>query len=295
MSEKLQQLLHDEAERIDVPPPPVDAILTGVRRRGEHRWTWGLVAVAATAAVVAGSLIGVDRLLADVGGTSTGPPAAGGGTRASATPTQGPLAVSGSGVEDQPFGADQDDVVTALGSRYGKPDISMETQRYVRIPGQLGWFERADDPLSLSWQYEYTSLRCWGTLCLIFGGNDAETLQLRGWEITRNKTWPTTPSPGTSSTAKPTRPRSPDVRLAGTGIRLGDSWKKLHAAYPDTTVGGAEGASLAVKNIPWAGISDGVGAWRLSGSWDYTRPRHVPAGAKVTRLSAGEGPEPGCC
>ena len=294
MSEKLQQLLHDEAARIDVPPPPIEAILTDVRRRREHRWTRNLVAVAATAAVVAGSLIGANRLLADVGASSAGPPAAGSPT-SSPTPAQGPVLVSGSGVEDQPFGAAEDDVVTALSARYGKPDISMGTQRYVRIPGQKGWFERADDPSSLSWQYEYTSLRCWGTLCLVFGGDDAETLQLRGWELTKNRTWAVSPSPGTPSTAEPTSPRSPDVRLAGSGIRLGSTWKQLHAAYPDTVGGGGEGASLVVKNTPWAGISDGVGAWRLSGGWDYTRPTHVPAGAKVIRLSAGEGPQPGCC
>ena len=89
-------------------------------------------------------------------------------------------------------------------------------------------------------------------------------------------------------------PRS-DVRLAGTGIRLGDSWERLHAAYPDVVVSGAEGSTVAVRNTPWAVVFDGVAGWRLSGPWDYTHPARAPAGAVVTRLSAGEGPEPGCC
>ena len=87
----------------------------------------------------------------------------------------------------------------------------------------------------------------------------------------------------------------PDVRLADTGIGLGDSWKRLHAAYPRTVVTGAEGASLAVQKTPWPGIFDGVAGWRLSGIWDFERPTHVPGGAVVTRLSGGQGPEPGCC
>jgi hypothetical protein len=90
-------------------------------------------------------------------------------------------------------------------------------------------------------------------------------------------------------------PTSPEVTLADTGLRLGDSWEALHAAYPSTTVGGAEGNSLAVENTPWDGIFDGVATWRLSGPWDFEQPTKAPPDAAITRISAGEGPEPGCC
>jgi hypothetical protein len=52
---------------------------------------------------------------------------------------------------------------------------------------------------------------------------------------------------------------------------------------------------VAVKNTPWADVSDGAAGWRLSGQWDHTRPSQAPDGAVVTRLSGDEGPEPGCC
>ena len=71
---------------------------------------------------------------------------------------------------------------------------------------------------------------------------------------------------------------SRDVRLTRTGIGLGDSWKRLHAAYPGTLIGGAEGASVAVRNTPWTGVFDGVAGWRLSGQWDFSHPtRRRPA------------------
>lgn len=130
-------------------------------------------------------------------------------------------------------------------------------------------------------------MRCWGTLCLVFGGDTADSLQLRGWELAQTRRW--------SGYQELTDLRWPDVRLAQTGIGLGDSWKSLHAAYPNTVGAGGEGASLTVRSTPWDGVSDGVGAWRLSGQWDASRPQRVPPGATVTRPSGGEGPEPGCC
>ena len=169
-------------------------------------------------------------------------------------------------------------MVAAVTDRLGEPDSSDGPQRYVRIAGHQGWYEVAGDPISPSWRYRVTSSACWGDLCLVFGGRDADTLLLRGWTLMRLR--------GASDV---------DVRLKRTDIRLGDTWRKLHAAYPDTTVGGAEGASLAVHDTPWSGIFDGVAEWRLSGQWDYTHPHRVPPRAKVTRLSGGEGPEPGCC
>jgi hypothetical protein len=188
------------------------------------------------------------------------------------------LQVSGSGVGSQPFGTDADEVVAEVAARLGEPDDASGPQEFFRIPGQDGWFEVADDPISPSWPYPVVSRSCWDALCVIFGGDDADALRLRGWELAAG--------PGREAL---------DVHLAGTGIRLGDSWKRLRAAYPETAVGGAEGASLAVLSTPWTGIFDGAAAWRLSGQWDHTRPHHVPAGAVVTRLSGGEGPEPGCC
>jgi len=188
------------------------------------------------------------------------------------------LQVSGRGVGSHAFGADADAVLAAVTERLGEPDSTDGPDRYTRIRGHDGWFEVADDPISPSWRYRLTSTTCWGVACLVFGGNDVDSLRLRGWVLTRH---------GATS--------RPDVRLAGSGIRLGDSWERLHAAYPDTEAHGAEGASLDVRRLPWRAPSDGVGAWRLSGTWDWTRPERVPPGARVTRLSAGEAPEPGCC
>ena len=285
MSDTLQHLLREEAERIDVPPPPTNAIVTDGRRRRTVRRTQGLIALAASVAVVAGGLVGVSRLLADNARGLSPDPAS--DPSASATVVGGPLDVSGSGVGTQPFGTDADEVLAAVGARFGEPDLTLGPQRYVRIPGSDAWFEDADDPLSPSWQYPITSVTCWDTLCLIFGGDAVDTLQLRGWELAQHRRW--------SGFEERKDLHSPDVRLVGTGIRLGDSWKRLHAAYPGTVVGGAEGASVAVHNTPWTGVFDGVAGWRLSGQWDYSHPTEAPAGAVVTRLSGGEGPQPGCC
>ena len=286
MTDQLQHLLRAEAERIDVPPPPTNAIVTDGRRRRTVRRTQGLIALAASVAVVAGVLVGVDRLLSDDARGSAPDPASN-PSAPSPTVVGGPLEVSGSGVGTQPFGADPDEVLAAVGTHFGEPDLTVGPQRYARIPGSDGWFEDADDPLSLSWQYPITSVTCWGALCLIFGGDEVDTLQLRGWELAQHRRW--------SGGEEVKDLKLPDVRLAGTGIRLGDSWERLHAAYPRTVVDGAEGGSVAVQNTPWTVVSDGVAGWRLSGPWDYSRPTQAPADAVVTRLSGGEGPQLGCC
>jgi hypothetical protein len=286
MSEPLQHLLREEAERIDVPPPPTTAIVTGGRRRRRVRRAQRLIALAASVAVVAGGLVGVNQLVSDdTRGTSPGP--ASNPSASAARLIGGPLEVSGSGVGRQPFGTDADEVVAAVAARFGEPDLALEPQHYARVPDSDAWFEDADDPFSLSWQYPIASVTCWGVLCLIFGGDEVDKLQLRGWELAQNRRW--------SAFEEVKDLQEPDVRLAGTGVRLGDSWKRLHAAYPRTVVHGAEGASVSVQNTPWAGVSDGVGGWRLSGQWDYSRPNQAPPGAVVTRLSGGEGPELGCC
>lgn len=230
-----------------------------------------IIALALTLAVVAGGGAGCRR---DLSGPSTTSPTLAG---------DGPLEVSGAGVGTQPFGTDADEVVAALTARFGEPDRAVGPLRYVRIRGSDRWFETAGDPLSPSWRYPVAAETCWDALCLVLGGDDADTLRLRGWVLAE---------PGFAMPADPPRP---DVRLAGTGLRLGDTWTRLHAAYPDTVVHGAEGASLAVVDTPWPGFTDGAAAWRLSGTWDYRHPTRAPAGAVVIRLSGGEGPEPGCC
>lgn len=258
----------------------------GGRRRGVRR-TQGLVALAAASvAVVAGGLAGLNRLLSDDAPGSSSDPASI-SSAPSATVVVGPLDVSGSGVGTQPFGTDADEVLAAVTARLGEPDLTVGPQRYFRIPGSDAWYEAADDPLSPSWPYPTTSVTCWDTLCLIFGGDAADTLQLRGWELAQHRRW--------SGFEEGKDLHSVDVHLARTGIGLGDSWKRLHAAYPGTVIGGAEGASVAVHNTPWTGVFDGVASWRLSGQWDFSHPTQAPAGAVVTRLSGGEGPQPGCC
>ena len=257
----------------------------GGRRRTVRR-TQGLVALAASVAVVAGGTVGLNWLLLDHGPGSSSDPASN-ASAPSASVVVGPLDVSGSGVRTQPFGTDAGEVLAAVAARLGEPDLTVGPQRYFRIPGSDAWYEAADDPLSPSWQYPITSVTCWDTLCLIFGGDAADTLQLRGWELAQHRRW--------SGFEVRKDLHSPDVRLARTGIGLGDSWERLHAAYPGTVIGGAEGASVAVQDTPWTGVFDGVAGWRLSGQWDFSHPTQAPAGAVVTRLSGGEGPQPGCC
>lgn len=245
--------------------------------------------VAACLAVVAGGFVGITRLVADDG---QGRPPGSAGTQTARSTTQpsspeGPLEVSGSGVGTHPFGTDADDVLAVLTTRLGEPDLTLGPQRYFRIAGHDGWFEEVDDPISPSWHYPVASVACWRVLCVIFGGSEAGVLQLRGWELAQYRRW--------SEFEQMKDLHLPEVRLTGSGIRLGDSWERLHAAYPNTVVGGAEGASLAVHTTPWPGVSDGAAGWRLSGQWDFAHPTRAPESAVVTRLSGGEGPEPGCC
>lgn len=198
-----------------------------------------------------------------------------------------PLEVSGSGVGSLDFGSNAEEVVSAVSAELGEPDLTVGPLRFSRIRGHEGWFQDADDAISLSWGYPVASVSCWRVLCLVMGGQDQESLQLRGWELAEQPRW--------SEFEAVANPQLPDIRLAETGIRLGDPWAELHTAYPATEIQGAEGASVAVRGTPWAGISDGAAAWRLSGTWDHRHPATAPDGAVVTRLSGGEGPQPGCC
>jgi hypothetical protein len=222
-----------------------------------------------------------------------------GGCAATGTPAGSPspasdptrtLEVSGTAVGGVRLGADLERARAAVAERLGEPDLTVPPQRYTRLPETGRWAQDAADPMSPSWRWPVTAVSCWDGFCLVFGGTDADTLRLRGWELAEHRRW----GPGSDGPDAAVRP-APDVRLAGSGIRLGDPWATLHAAYPGTSSDGGEGAALVVDDTPWPGIFDGVGAWRLSGVWDYEHPRRVPAGAVVTRLSGGEGPELGCC
>ncbi|MFN8196108.1 MAG: hypothetical protein U0R80_17735 [Nocardioidaceae bacterium] len=265
-----------------------------MRRRLTGQRHTRLVALVATAVLALAGTTACEQQVAD-DRPAAGSEPAGGATASPAGQEATPLTVSGSGVEDLPFGADVDEVLNAVAGRFGGPDFTAGPEHYFRIEGSDDWFEVQDDPISPSWQFPMTSLACWavqgaerpGALCLVFGGDDASSLRLRGWELSSYQRWPGFDALGADELA--------DVRLADTGIGLGAGWKQLRTAYPDIAVHGAEGASLGVQDLPWDGISDGVAAWRLSGTWNFQDPTHVPRGAVVTRLSAGDGPEPGCC
>jgi hypothetical protein len=283
---------HAEPAGLDVPPPASDPDADVLGRRRARR-TGAVVALTACLVLGTVGVVGPRLLLADARPTSPVPAspfpvsdvAAPAGHR---FPTEHrSLVVSGTRVGRLPLGTGVDRVVAAVTGRLGAPDLSVDPQRYVRVAGSKGWHEIAGDPLSPSWGYPVTSVTCWRSLCLLFGGDAVDSLRLRGWELAQQRRW------ADDETARARR--GPAVRLARTGIRLGDRWERLHAAYPRTVVGGGEGASVAVNRTPWPVVSDGVAGWRLSGAWDYTRPTAAPPGAVVTRLSGGEGPQPGCC
>ncbi len=197
------------------------------------------------------------------------------------------LEVSGDGVDGASFGTDRDDAMATLTGLLGRPSVAVGPTRYSPIEGEDGFYEVADDPISPSWQYPVASVSCWADFCAIFGGDTADALSLRGWELGVYNRWDTTSTTGDAD--------RPAVRLAGTGITLGDTWESLREAYPAVVPGGAEGGSLGISDLPWSAIFDGAGEWRLSGSWDPAHPSKVPDTSVVTRLSGGEGPEPGCC
>ena len=296
MTDTLQHLFRDAARQVDVPPPPTETILTdGRRRRVRAHRTRAAVAVAASVAVLAAGLAGLRLILdddrqgrsIDPVGTPTPERATDPSDDPPDSPAVGPLEVSGTGVGAFPFGSDAEAVLADAAARFGDPDLTVGALQYVRIAGSDGWFEDAGDPTSQSWAYPVAAVSCWEVLCLIFGGDDTDALRLRGWEIAEYRRW--------SGSDQPSDVQSPEVRLAGSGIGLGDTWGRLHAAYPRTVGAGGEGGSLTVQRTPWPAIFDGAGGWRLSGAWDPQRPDRVPDDAVVTRLSGGEGPEPGCC
>lgn len=205
-------------------------------------------------------------------------------------PRDEPLQLSGDSVGVARFGEDAERSLASLSEKLGSPsedtgweeflpESEVEGTEYAAVAGQ---YYQSDDNLGPAWGYAVHRKVCWETLCVRLGGESQETAQLRGWEWTTEDYLPPT---ATVSNAE----------LAGTGIQLGSTWEELQAAYPGVVAGRAEGGALAVDNRPWDGFFDGVSEWRLSGTSAQEQPNYAPPDAQVVRLSAGEGPQPGCC
>ena len=215
---------------------------------------------------------------------------------AAASPTPAPdsppvadpaVELSGTTVGDNGFGDARAATVAALTDRLGEPTATVEPQRFEQIDGSGPWYQSGGDNLSPAWDYPVFATTCWDGFCVLFGGEAADDLELRGWELATYNRW--------HETRKDAGVPEPGVALAESGVTLGDSWERLHAAYPRTETHWAEGAAVGVGGTPWATIFDGVDGWRMSGFVDYEHPERTPDDSVVTRLSAGEGPEPGCC
>ena len=205
-------------------------------------------------------------------------------------PRDEPLQLSGDSVGVARFGEDAERSLASLSEKLGSPsedtgweeflpESEVEGTEYAAVAGQ---YYQSDDNLGPAWGYAVHRKVCWETLCVRLGGESQETAQLRGWE------W------NTEDYLPPTATVS-NAELAGTGIQLGSTWEELQAAYPGVVAGRAEGGALAVDNRPWDGFFDGVSEWRLSGTSAQEQPNYAPPDAQVVRLSAGEGPQPGCC
>lgn len=215
------------------------------------------------------------------------------------------LRASGVGLGSWRFGDSSEMVLRGLRNQLGKPDsdtgwehflsrhevwepvLAMYAAEGLDLPAEEGpsWY-RSDDTVGEAWEYPVFRAVCWSALCVTFGGEGEESMAFRGWELS---TWSSWDRPREVDASRPT------VSLEGSGIRIGSSWNAFESAYPTSLVGGAEGGSLAIDNPPWPGFFDGVANWRLSGDWSAERPHEAPPDATVTRMSAGEGPEPGCC
>jgi hypothetical protein len=205
-------------------------------------------------------------------------------------PRNEPLQLAGDGVGVAKFGEDAQRSLESLSEKLGSPsedtgwedflpESEVEGTEYAAVAGQ---YYESDDNLGPAWGYAVHRKVCWDTLCVRLGGESQETAQLRGWE------W------NTEDYQPPTATVS-NAQLAGTGIQLGSTWEELQAAYPGVVAGRAEGGALAVDNRPWDGFFDGVSEWRLSGTSIQEQPNYAPPDAQVVRLSAGDGPQPGCC
>ncbi|WP_134764697.1 hypothetical protein [Nocardioides sp. 1609] len=204
---------------------------------------------------------------------------------ASATPAAARMTASDDGLGGWAFGDAAEPALEAMTGELGAADVDTGWEEFRRLEGHAGWY-RDDDPLSDSWRHRYFRAACWASLCSIFGGSSPATATFLGWEVSDFRRWDEDDDPD---------PTGPRIALEGSGIRLGDTWADFRAAYPGARAGGGEGASLVIGAPPWPGIVDGVGAWRMSGSWDADRPTWAPDHAVVTRMSGGVGPAPGCC
>lgn len=212
--------------------------------------------------------------------------------RAEATFPRGPaiIEVDGDSVAGVAFGTPAEQAIAAVTTAVGTGAASDSGWKQFIAAEDLsedefvdpGEFYASDDYLGESWAHRYHRVVCWGALCIHVGGDSPAGGVLRGWEL--GISGGRTPDPG-----------FPPVALTGTGIRLGSSWAQVRSSYPGVVAGGGEGGSLVINNLPWEGIFDGAGSWRLAGRWDFDRPTFAPDDAAIIRLSAGEGPEPNCC
>lgn len=194
------------------------------------------------------------------------------------------LDATATGIGEWEFGDPADEVITDMTESFGAPDDDTAWDELDQVAD--GFSVNGGDSLSATWDHRQLRTVCWQSLCAVFGGDTVAAATFRGWALTSIPEW---------NDYEPVDVTQPRIALAGSGITLGDTWADFQAAYPDAVPRGAEGASLGIAHPPWPGIFDGADEWRLSGTWDYTRPRYAPPGSEVTRMSAGEGPEPGCC
>lgn len=205
------------------------------------------------------------------------------------TPTDDAVQVTGGSVGPVAFGAADSAVIDHVTSVLGEADSDSGWRQFTRRddrPGPDGEARYYEDPngdgLGPGAFYPWTRRVCWEVFCVELGGEDPGAGTLRGWSL--------------DAVLDPVAidAEAPAVLEPG-GLSLGSTWAEVRAAYPTATAGGGEGGSLVVDGLPFPTIFDGVGGWRLTGSWDHTRPDHAPDEARLQRLSAGDGPEPGCC
>lgn len=196
------------------------------------------------------------------------------------------LSASATGLGPWDFGEPATSVLPEMDEWFGSSDIDTSWLEFHRLPGYDGWFE--GDQLSGSWAYPVFRAVCWQALCALFGGTSSGVAAFRGWELSTFHYW----GDGYREVEDSSEPR---IALEASEIQLGDTWTDFHEAYPSAVPGGGEGGSLVIDNPPWPGVFDGVWGWRMSGQWDFQRPKYAPPDATITRMSGGEGPEPGCC
>ncbi len=284
--------------------PPGDPRLDEVYRRGEvlrsrrHR---RLLAGSSAIAVVL-TVVGLNIVLDDstdetrpvdvVGETSTTIESTSTSSTTSTEPVHTTLAVTGGSVGANPFGVPAERAADDVRSILGDPDADSGWMRWWSpdemdqppIGGEGRFFASQVDDLGPSAPYRWVRNVCWDGFCIHLGGSSELDRTLRGWSLSAEHDSP------------PPDPSSMPVTLTSGNLTLGSSWAEVQAAFASATAVGAEGLSIAIEGLPFPTINDGVGGWRLEGLSPPApdQPEPEPS-ARLTRLSAGEGPEPGCC